>query len=86
MALGLTRLFGPIGGTQLDISRNHILATGITQILGDETQLGAKKTRIRRIFSDSERRGSRHQALPLDQRLAMAICPLYEIPLLAQTG
>ncbi|WP_050632059.1 hypothetical protein [Bradyrhizobium viridifuturi] len=30
MALGLTTLLGPVGGTQLDIFRNHILATGIT--------------------------------------------------------
>lgn len=50
MALGLTTLFGQAGGTQLNIFRNHILATCITQILGDETQPGAKETRIRGIL------------------------------------
>ncbi|NKM12097.1 DUF87 domain-containing protein [Rhizobium laguerreae] len=46
MALGLVTLFGQVDGTQLNKVRNHILATCITQILGDETPPGAKETRI----------------------------------------
>ena len=46
MALGLATLFGKSAGKQLTDIRNHILATCITQILGDETQPGAKETRI----------------------------------------
>ncbi|MBB4228003.1 ATP-binding protein [Rhizobium mongolense] len=50
MALGLVSLFGQASGAQLAKIRNHILATCITQILGDETPPGAKETRIRGIL------------------------------------
>lgn len=50
MALGLVSLFGQASGAQLTKIRNHILATCITQILGDETPPGAKETRIRGIL------------------------------------
>lgn len=50
MALGLATLFGQTTGAQLNVFRNHILATCITQILGDENQPGAKETRIRGIL------------------------------------
>jgi DNA helicase HerA-like ATPase len=46
MALGLATLFGGVAGQQLNDIRNHILATCITQILGDESPPGAKETRI----------------------------------------
>lgn len=50
MALGLSTLFGQAQGAQLNVYRNHILATCIAQILSDETQPGAKETRIRGIL------------------------------------
>lgn len=50
MALGLVSLFGQASEAQLTKIRNHILATCITQILGDETPPGAKETRIRGIL------------------------------------
>lgn len=50
MALGLATMFGQTSGTQLNVFRNHILATCITQILRDENQPGAKETRIRGIL------------------------------------
>lgn len=50
MALGLSTLFGQSQGAQLNVYRNHILATCIAQILSDETQPGAKETRIRGIL------------------------------------
>lgn len=50
MALGLVTLFGQAAGDQLTTIKNHILATCITQILGDETPPGAKETRIRGIL------------------------------------
>lgn len=50
MALGLVTLFGQASGAQLTKIKNHILATCITQILGDETPPGAKETRIRGIL------------------------------------
>jgi len=46
MALGLATLFGGASAQRLDTIRNHILAKCITQILSDETQPGAKETRI----------------------------------------
>lgn len=46
MALGLATLFGGASAQRLDAIRNHILARCITQILSDETQPGAKETRI----------------------------------------
>lgn len=46
MALGLATLFGTANSAQLNNIRNHILATCITLILGDETSPGAKRTRI----------------------------------------
>ncbi len=45
MALGLATLFGGAAAGQLNVIRNHMLATCITQILSDETQPGAKQTR-----------------------------------------
>ncbi len=57
MALGLATLFGATDAGQLNVIRNHMLATCITQILGDETQPGAKETRIRGVlqrFSTAE--------------------------------
>lgn len=50
MALGLATLFGSANAAQLNDVRNHMLATCITQILSDETQPGAKQTRIRGIL------------------------------------
>lgn len=50
MALGLATLFGAANAVQLNAVRNHILATCITLILGDETPPGAKQTRIRGIL------------------------------------
>jgi len=50
MALGLATLFGAANAGQLNAVRNHILATYITLILGDETPPGAKQTRIRGIL------------------------------------
>lgn len=50
MALGLATLFGGAAADQLNGIRNHMLATCITQILSDETQPGAKQTRIRGIL------------------------------------
>jgi DNA helicase HerA-like ATPase len=50
MALGLATLFGAASGDRLNDIRNHMLATCITQILSDETQPGAKQTRIRGIL------------------------------------
>ncbi len=50
MALGLATLFGAANAAQLNAVRNHILATCITLILGDETPPGAKQTRIRGIL------------------------------------
>ena len=50
MALGLATLFGGAAADQLNVIRNHMLATCITQILSDETQPGAKQTRIRGIL------------------------------------
>ncbi|OYX89583.1 MAG: ATPase [Azorhizobium sp. 32-67-21] len=50
MALGLATLFGGAAAGQLNVIRNHMLATCITQILSDETQPGAKQTRIRGIL------------------------------------
>ena len=50
MAPGLATMFGQTSGTQLNVFRNHILATCITQILRDENQPGAKETRIRGIL------------------------------------
>lgn len=57
MALGLATLFGAANAGRLNEIRNHMLATCITQILSDETQPGAKRTRIRGIlqrFSTAE--------------------------------
>ncbi len=57
MALGLATLFGAADAGQLNIIRNHMLATCITQILSDETPPGAKETRIRGVlqrFSTAE--------------------------------
>ncbi|HVI97527.1 MAG TPA: ATP-binding protein [Sphingomonas sp.] len=57
MALGLATLFGAANAGRLNGIRNHMLATCITQILSDETQPGAKRTRIRGIlqrFSTAE--------------------------------
>jgi hypothetical protein len=50
MSLGLVTLFGGSKGAELNAIKNHILATCITQILGDETQPGAKETRIRGLL------------------------------------
>lgn len=50
MALGLVTLFGGAKGAELNAIKNHILATCITQILGDDTQPGAKETRIRGVL------------------------------------
>jgi len=50
MALGLATLFGGANAGQLNDIRNHMLATCITQILSDDTQPGAKQTRIRGIL------------------------------------
>jgi DNA helicase HerA-like ATPase len=50
MALGLATLFGAANAGQLNNIRNHMLATCITQILSDDTQPGAKQTRIRGIL------------------------------------
>lgn len=50
MALGFVSLFGQCSGPQFPKIKNHILATCITQILGDETPPGAKETRIRGIL------------------------------------
>ena len=50
MALGLATLFSAANAAQLNAVRNHILATCITLILGDETPPGAKQTRIRGIL------------------------------------
>lgn len=50
MALGLATLFGAANASRLNEIRNHMLATCITQILSDETQPGAKRTRIRGIL------------------------------------
>lgn len=50
MALGMATLFGAANAAALNVYRNHILATCLTQILGDETPPGAKETRIRGIL------------------------------------
>lgn len=50
MALGMATLFGTNNADALNTYRNHILATCLTQILGDETPPGAKETRIRGIL------------------------------------
>ncbi len=50
MALGLATLFGAANAARLNAVRNHILATCITLILGDETPPGAKQTRVRGIL------------------------------------
>ncbi len=50
MALGLATLFGAANKGRLNEIRNHMLATCITQILSDETQPGAKQTRVRGIL------------------------------------
>lgn len=50
MALGMATLFGTNSASALNTYRNHILATCLTQILGDETPPGAKETRIRGIL------------------------------------
>lgn len=49
-ALGLTTLLN--GGDEFESYLNHILATAIKHILGDETPPGAKETRIRGILKN----------------------------------
>lgn len=51
MALGLATMFGSGTADELKTFRNHVLATCITQILGDDTPPGAKETRIRGILT-----------------------------------